>query len=46
MMGETFALKLKEYLYKNNIKTKGMGVIRLNPDKCKHLETATIFMFE
>ena len=44
-MGEEFILKAKKYVEDSGdskFKFSGFGVIKLNPDKSKHLETATI----
>lgn len=42
MTGEEFIKKAKEYFIKKNIQdVHGFGVTKLNPDKSKHLETAT-----
>ena len=43
MTGEEFVKKAKEYFTKKNIgDVHGFGVTKLNPEKSKHLETATI----
>lgn len=41
-MGEQFAHKLKAYLDDFDIHTSSLSVIKANPEKSKHLETATI----
>lgn len=46
MMGEEFAYKVKELLDSKDIKCSGFGVIKANPEKSKHLETATIQILE
>ena len=43
--GEYFAEKFHNYLIENSYESHGFGVIRKNPDKSKHLETATIQLF-
>jgi tRNA nucleotidyltransferase (CCA-adding enzyme) len=45
MMGETFAKNLCEFMAQHNLHPKGVGVIQSNPDRSKHLETATINIF-
>lgn len=45
MMGEKFAEKLIEYLKSKNIPASSCGVIHSNPDRSKHLETATLAIF-
>ena len=43
MTGEEFVKKAKEYFTKKKIEDiHGFGVTKLNPEKSKHLETATI----
>ena len=43
MMGEAFAKVVSDYIKEKGLATgKGFGVIKANPDKSKHLETATI----
>lgn len=44
MMGEAFAGYLCEYLRKHDLAPRGVGLIHSNPDRSKHLETATIIM--
>lgn len=46
MNGEPFARMIKQYLDDNGLESKGFGVIKANPDKSKHLETATINIHE
>ncbi len=45
MMGETFASHLVEYMRSKDIQPTGVGVIHSNPERSKHLETATIHIF-
>lgn len=45
MMGEKFAEKLIEFLKTKNIPASSCGVIHSNPDRSKHLETATLAIF-
>jgi tRNA nucleotidyltransferase (CCA-adding enzyme) len=45
MMGEKFAERLIEYLRTKNISASSCGVIQSNPDRSKHLETATLAIF-
>ena len=43
MTGEEFLKKAKEFFKKKGIDDiHGFGVIKTNPDKSKHLETATV----
>ena len=42
IMGEQFAHKLKAYLDEHDVYTSSLSVIKANPEKSKHLETATI----
>lgn len=44
--GERFAEMFHEYLIENEYESHGFGVIRKNPEKSKHLETATIQIFD
>lgn len=44
--GERFAELFHEYLKGLDLETHGFGVIRKNPEKSKHLETATIQVFD
>lgn len=44
-MGEKFAEKLISYLKTKNIAASSCGVIHSNPDRSKHLETATLAIF-
>jgi tRNA nucleotidyltransferase (CCA-adding enzyme) len=46
MTGETFVELLNKFLELNMIKTHGFGVIKKNIDKSKHLETATMKVFD
>ena len=43
--GERFAEMFHTYLHENHKTTQGFGVIRKNPEQSKHLETATIQVF-
>ena len=45
MMGEKFAEKLIDYLKTKNVPSSSCGVIHSNPDRSKHLETATLAIF-
>lgn len=45
MMGEKFAEKLIDFLKSKNIPASSCGVIHSNPDRSKHLETATLAIF-
>lgn len=45
MMGEVFARKVNEYLESQGMPTHDVGVIRVNPDQSKHLETAALRLF-
>ena len=45
MMGEKFAEKLIDFLKAKNIPASSCGVIHSNPDRSKHLETATLAIF-
>ncbi|GMH67927.1 hypothetical protein TrRE_jg8051, partial [Triparma retinervis] len=42
MMGLDFARMLNAFLTKNNFSTINVGVVGRNPEKSKHLETATM----
>jgi len=42
MLGQQFAELLNRYLSERGEKTYGVGVIQRNPDKSKHLETASM----
>lgn len=44
-MGEKFAEKLIDYLKTKNIPASSCGIIHSNPDRSKHLETATLAIF-
>lgn len=46
MMGEAFAAHLCTYMRQLNLEPRGIGVIQSNPDRSKHLETATIHIFD
>lgn len=46
MMGEAFAGQLCDYMRQLNLEPRGIGVIQSNPDRSKHLETATIHIFD
>jgi tRNA nucleotidyltransferase (CCA-adding enzyme) len=41
MTGEPFALAVKEFLHKEGQKMSRVSKIQVNPEKSKHLETAT-----
>lgn len=41
MTGEPFALAVKEYMHQNGFHMSQVSKIQMNPDKSKHLETAT-----
>lgn len=45
LMGEAFAAHLCAYMRQHCLEPRGVGVIQSNPDKSKHLETATIRIF-
>lgn len=45
MSGQDFAKLVVEYMNENNLNTKGVTVIKANPDQSKHLETAMISIF-
>jgi tRNA nucleotidyltransferase (CCA-adding enzyme) len=42
MYGEDFAKLIKDYSASAQLQSSGIGVIKSNSDKSKHLETATI----
>jgi tRNA nucleotidyltransferase (CCA-adding enzyme) len=42
MTGEPFALAVKEYMDSKNHKISKVSKIQVNPEKSKHLETATV----
>ena len=42
MTGSEFVQIFNNYLKEKNVLTKGYGVVKLNPEKSKHLETATL----
>lgn len=44
MMGYDFALLVNEYLQSHGLPVRRIGLIRLNSEKSKHLETATCFI--
>ena len=46
MMGEEFAHKVKELLDSKQMECSDIGVIKANPEKSKHLETATIHILK
>jgi len=39
--GEGFAVIVNDYLKRHDLETHSIGVIKMNPDQSKHLETAT-----
>jgi len=45
-MGKEFAEHVNEHLKEKGMKTKTIGVIKLNPEQSKHLETATLSLFD
>jgi len=45
MSGEQFANLVKEYMDEHGIHTKGVSVVKANPDQSKHLATAMINIF-
>lgn len=45
-MGKDFCSLLHNYLVIHNIPTGGFGIIPKNPDQSKHLETATLKIFD
>ena len=46
MMGYEFAQYVNEYLEENGFPTRSIAKINSNPDKSKHLETATTKLFD
>ncbi|KAF2068650.1 hypothetical protein CYY_010024, partial [Polysphondylium violaceum] len=46
MMGESFAELVNNYLGNHQQKTHRIGVIQSNPEQSKHLETATVKIFD
>ncbi|KAH9626384.1 hypothetical protein KSS87_009070 [Heliosperma pusillum] len=46
MLGKELCEKINEYLSKMGEDVKGIGVIQSNPDQSKHLETATMHLFD
>eukprot|EP01132_Coremiostelium_polycephalum_P005066 gene5066-6305_t len=46
MMGEPFAKLVNEYLQRHHQETHRIGVIQSNPEQSKHLETATVRIFD
>jgi len=46
MMGREFAEHVNKHLKQKGLATKTIGVIKVNPDQSKHLETATVSLFE
>jgi tRNA nucleotidyltransferase (CCA-adding enzyme) len=46
MMGYDFALHVNEYLKSKGYETRSIAKIDSNPDKSKHLETATTKLFD
>jgi len=45
-MGKPFAEMVNAHLVKQGHKAKAIGVIKMNPDQSKHLETATVQLFD
>jgi tRNA nucleotidyltransferase (CCA-adding enzyme) len=45
MMGETFTNHLCAFMKTKNLEARAVGVIQSNPDRSKHLETATMALF-
>lgn len=45
MMGQQFAAHLRSYLLSRAIPASAYGVIQANPERSKHLETATLTIF-
>lgn len=46
MLGREFCEKVNEYLLSTGEETHGVGVIQSNPDQSKHLETATMRLYD
>ncbi|KAL1831105.1 hypothetical protein DCAR_0101084 [Daucus carota subsp. sativus] len=46
MLGREFCEKVNEYLISTGEETHGVGVIQSNPDQSKHLETATMRLYD
>lgn len=46
MMGKEFCSLLHNFLVLHKIPTGGFGVIPINPEQSKHLETATLRVFD
>ncbi|KAL6062932.1 Polynucleotide adenylyltransferase family protein [Balamuthia mandrillaris] len=46
MMGSPFATLVNEYLQQKGYETHSIGVIHSNPEQSKHLETATMRIFD
>lgn len=46
MMGYDFAVHVNEYLTSKGYETRSIAKIDSNPDKSKHLETATTKLFD
>ena len=46
MMGQQFVIILSDYLKQHDIESHGFHVIKKDPEKSKHLEAATIFLFD
>lgn len=44
-MGQNFAERLREFLLAKQIPTSAFGVIQANPERSKHLETATLTIY-
>ncbi len=45
MMGRTFASQLHKFLTHKQVPSSSFGVMQANPERSKHLETATLTMF-
>ena len=41
MCGEPFAMHVKNYMEESGLHMSGIATIQVNPEKSKHLETAT-----
>ncbi len=46
MSGEKFANIVNDWMLKQGMEARGVGIIEANPDQSKHLETATTFIFD
>ncbi|KAI8906286.1 hypothetical protein EDD86DRAFT_210283 [Gorgonomyces haynaldii] len=45
MTGQQFALHVKEYMVENQMHMTNISTVKINPEKSKHLETATCKIF-